>query len=96
MKWDTLLGSISGDIVSFIDDLRSSDFDEGTAWTIVRQYLSWIQYLGVQNTSRKTRLSVRDALSAWAGDVFKTSKDVVKVIVVLEKWEKARTLVDTF
>ena len=93
MKWDSHLNRIAGDIIAFVDDLRASAFDEEAVWNIARQYLSKLQYLGLQDAARKTRPPTRDEPSAWAGSVFKTTSDEVKVMTTQEKWEKARRLV---
>ena len=85
MKWDTPRQMIAGDIVSFIDDLRISACDEETVWAISRQLLSRYQYLGIQDATRKTRPPTRDEVTAWAGSVFVTSQDEVKVTVTDRK-----------
>ena len=50
MKWNSVIGNIAGDIVTFVDDLRVSGFDEETAWKIARQFISRLQYLGFQDS----------------------------------------------
>lgn len=52
MKWDSHVERIVGDIVSFIDDLRISGFDEEAVWSISIQVLARLQYFGIQHASR--------------------------------------------
>ena len=94
MKWNALIENIAGDIVAFVDDLRISGVSEEVAWAIARLLMSRLQYLGLQDASRKTKPPTRNRVSAWAGTVFKTGAEEVKMLVTEDKWIKARKLVE--
>jgi hypothetical protein len=51
-----------------------------------------LQYLGIQEASRKRRPPTQSP-GAWAGGVFRTSAISVYASVSQEKWDKAKTLV---
>ena len=55
VKWNDQIENIAADIVAFVDDLRVSSVDEETAWAVGRQLGSRLQYLGIQDTPRKTK-----------------------------------------
>jgi hypothetical protein len=47
MKWDKGVDNIAGDIIGFVDDLRSPGRAEEESWQISRQVASRLQYLGI-------------------------------------------------
>jgi hypothetical protein len=57
-----------------------------------RTVASRIQYLGIQEASRKRRPPTRTP-GAWAGGVFRTSAMSDSVTVSQDKWEKAKLLI---
>ena len=56
--------------------------------------LSRLQYLGIQDAVQKTRPPSRNIPSAWAGTVFLTDQDTVRMTVMQEKWDKAKVLLE--
>jgi hypothetical protein len=61
--------------------------------------LSWvvpsrIQYLGIQEASRKRRPPTKTP-GAWAGGVFQTSSTSICVSVSQDKWDKAKGLINS-
>jgi hypothetical protein len=72
MKWDSRNGWFSCDLVVFVDDLRGLGPTVEMTWAVSRVVASRIQYLGIQEASRKRRPPTRTP-GACAGSVFKTS-----------------------
>jgi hypothetical protein len=90
IKWD--LYWIACELVVLLDDLRGSGPMVEATWALSRTVASRIQYLGIQEASRKRRPPTRSP-GAWAGVVFRTSGTNVYVSVSQEKWEKAQRLI---
>jgi hypothetical protein len=74
-------------------DLRGSGPTVELTWSLSRTVAARIQYLGVQEASRKRRPPTRTP-GAWAGGVFRTSATNVHVTVSQEKWDKAKRLIN--
>jgi hypothetical protein len=91
-KWDSQGNFIAADLVVFVDDLRGTGPTVEHTWRVARQVVSRIQYLGQQEAARKRRPPTQRP-GAWAGSVFRTSKDSVVKLVSQEKWDKAKALV---
>jgi hypothetical protein len=89
MKWDKSIKNIAGDIVAFVDDLPASGHFVERTWAISRQIVSRLQYLGLQDASRKRRPPVRTP-GAWVGSVFITTDTKVLQTVAQSKWDKAK------
>jgi hypothetical protein len=94
MKWDSRNGWIACDLVVFVDDLRASGPTAELTWSLSRTVSSRLQYLGMQEASRKRRPPSRTP-GAWAGGVFKTSATDVSASVSQDKWNKAKLLINT-
>ena len=94
MKWNDQIENIAADIVAFVDDLRVSGVDEETAWAVGRQLGSRLQYLGIQDTPRKTKPPFRGNDSAWAGTIFKTDDVSILQTISQEKWDKTKVLIN--
>jgi hypothetical protein len=94
MKWDSRNGWVACDLVLFVDDLRDSGPTVESTWAVSRTVASRIQYLGIQEASRKRRPPTRTP-GVWAGGVFKTSATNVSVTVTQDKWEKGKRLIET-
>jgi hypothetical protein len=58
MKQDAVTRKIAGDIVAFVDDLRTPGCSIEQAWAIAHQMVSRLQYLGLQDAPRKRRCSI--------------------------------------
>jgi hypothetical protein len=55
IKWDSTKNWIASDLVVFIDDLRGLGPTVGLTWALTRTVASRIQYLSIQEESRKRR-----------------------------------------
>jgi hypothetical protein len=49
MKWDATIKKIAGDIAGYVDDLRPLGYSIKQPWAILRQIVSPLQYLGIQD-----------------------------------------------
>jgi hypothetical protein len=94
MKWDSHNNWIACDLIVFVDDLRGSGPTVELTWAVSRTVVARIQYLGVQEASRKRRPPTRSP-GAWAGGLFRTSPTNVYVSVSQDKWDKAKTLIES-
>jgi hypothetical protein len=54
---------------------------------------SQVQYLGIQEASRKRRPPTRSP-GVWAGAIFRTTDSTVFVSVSQEKWDKAKAMIN--
>lgn len=93
MKIDSRFLRIAADLVTYIDDLRGIAATCELAWMLSRRIAAVLQYLGIQDASRKRRPPTRTP-GAWAGAVIRTSSDNISVTVTEEKWQKARGLIN--
>ena len=55
-KWDSINQKVAGDLKAFVDDLRAVGYSLEHAWQIARRVASRIQYLGIQDATRKRRI----------------------------------------
>lgn len=92
-KWDRIAGSLAGELVIFVDDVRATGKTVELAWRIARQVCSRVQFLGVQDAMRKRKTPTRTP-GAWAGAVFATTEDTVTKTVTKEKWDKAKNIIN--
>jgi hypothetical protein len=76
MKWDGDIDNIAGDVLTFFDDSRASGLGEEVTWKISRQIASRLQHLGIQDTPRKRRPTMRKT-GASAGAFFSTENGTV-------------------
>ena len=88
-KWDKYARRIAGELIAYIDDLRSIGYSLEQAWLIARRVGSYLQYLGIQDAARKRRVDE----GPWAGGMFSTSDNRVTKTVTKAKWLKAKTLI---
>ena len=91
--WDEINNSISGTIVTFVDDGRGAGRDLEHAWQIGRRYATRLQYLGIQHATRKLRPPTRRP-GAWAGMLVRTTTEEILVSVTLSKWNKMKTILN--
>ena len=87
----TFTDVIAADLVGYVDDLRPSGPSRAAAWAAARRTASTMNYLGIQDASRKRRDSSQTP-GAWAGSVVLTRPDGVFVMVDAEKWTKAKRM----
>lgn len=96
IKWKSWLNRPAGDLVSFVDDLRTLGYNQEEAWAIARRVASRIQYMGSQDAPRKRRV---DENGPWTGTIFNTKGGEITKTVSETKWEKGQDyvmfLVDT-
>lgn len=88
-------GKTAADVVSFFDDIRPFGPSEDLATAAVRQIISGIQHLGVQDATRKRR-PVSTRPGAWAGAIVYTDKGTVRKFLSKAKWEKLQAHLDWF
>jgi hypothetical protein len=85
-------GSLAGDVLVYIDDLRGACPTEVEGWNGVQQVAKRLNYLGIQNAARKFRNIVQEP-GPWAGSVVHTSNGV-EVLVSQEKWDKTKKILE--
>ena len=86
MNINSIISTLAGDVVTFVDDLRANGSDADGAWQVARWFASRLQFLGIQDAPRKRRAPSRTP-GAWAGAVFKTSEEAVTKTVMQAKWD---------
>jgi len=86
-------GQIASDFVSFVDDFRPSGPSSKEAWQAARRVAAGLNYLGIQEASRKRRDSSQRP-GAWIGGVVSTSDGRVLVTISEKKWKKALLMMD--
>jgi hypothetical protein len=59
MKWNQAAKAISGDVVTFVDDLRASGNSVEHSWQVSHQSGSRLQYLGIQDAHVKGALLLK-------------------------------------
>jgi hypothetical protein len=84
-------GKIAADLFTFVDDLRPTGPGAKECWRAARRAGSILNWLGLQDASRKRRNSSQ-APRAWAGCVVRANSDGVFVLSDEEKWIKAKKL----
>lgn len=77
----------------FVDDGRGTGCNEEHAWTVVKRYMTRLQFLGIQNAARKVRPPAQSNTGAWAGAIIETTKDKVTKTVSLAKLNKAKKII---
>ena len=88
MKWNDDCGNIAGDVITFIDDVRIVGHSKENCHGVHRQFISRMQFLGMQDAPRKFRPPSQGAAGAWTGTIFRISPDFITKSVSEEKWEK--------
>jgi hypothetical protein len=84
-------GQIAADLFTFVDDLRPTGPGATECWLPARRAGSILNWLGLQDASRKRRDSSQ-APGAWARCVVRVNSDGVFVFSDEEKWIKAKKL----
>ena len=85
MKWrdDALspgVGEVTGDVVTFIDDVRITGHSKENCHAVRRQFAGRIQYLGMQDAPRKFRPPSQTNAGAWTGTVFKVGEKLINEV----------------
>jgi hypothetical protein len=95
-KWNSISKVISGNVVTFVDDVRIVGTSKERCHLVHRQFTSRMQYLGIQGAPRKFRPPSQDQAGAWTGTIFKVTPEVITKSVSEEKWVKGKTIVENF
>ena len=93
MKWNIAIESISAEQLVYVNYFWCSGVDEETAWQVARQVASWLQYMGIQDASRKIKPPGVKTNSAWEGTIFYTTLNKLFQTVYVEKWNRGKGLV---
>ena len=92
IKCGNLISNLAAEIIAYVYDLRPSGVDVETCWQVARQLAAYLQYLGIQDASRKTKPPGTQTNLAWAGTIFPTSENNVTPAVSQDKWDKAKRM----
>ena len=84
-------GKISCDLFTFVDDVRVTGSTSLECWLAGRHAASKLNYLGIQDASRKRRKCSK-APGAWAGGIIRTENNEVRVLISQEKWDKTKAI----
>jgi hypothetical protein len=84
-------GRIAADLFTFVDDLCPTSPGAKECWHAARRAGNILNWLGLQDASRK-RQDSSQATGAWAGLVVRVNSDGVFVLSDEEKWIKAKKL----
>jgi hypothetical protein len=82
-------GRVAADIFIYVDDVRSSAWDDDAAWAASQRTSSRLGYLGLQDAARKRRDPSKET-GAWTGSVVWTSDNQLSVMTTQDKWDKTR------
>ncbi len=83
-------GRITGDLGTYVDDLRPVGSTAQHCWLVGHWISAVLCYLGIQDALRK-RTAPSLCAGAWAGTLVHADKEEVAVSVTQEKWDRART-----
>ena len=95
MKWSSRLDNITGDVVTYMDDLRTVGSSAEHAWQVARQLGARLQYLGIQDAPRKRRPPSKTP-GAWAGSVHHISATTISKTLTQKKWDKGKKLLEKY
>jgi hypothetical protein len=84
-------GRIAAGLFTFVDDLRPTGPGGKEAWRAARRAGNILNWLGIQDATRKRRDSSQ-APGAWDGSVIRVNSDGVFVLSDEEKWRKTKDL----
>ena len=92
MKWDSINKCITGDVITFVDNVRITGSSKERCWSVHRQFASQMQYLGLQDAPRKFRPPSQNQAGAWTGTIFRVDSGSVSKTVSQEKWSNGRDI----
>jgi hypothetical protein len=84
-------GQIASDILSYVDDLRSSGASEELCKQATKRIASVVNYLGMQDAPRKRRIPSKNP-GAWAGSLVSTDETGVHSSISEERWAKTKSI----
>ena len=93
IKWSSRYIAMSGEVITFVDDVRIVGSSKEHCHLVHRQFTSRMQYLGIQDAPRKFRPPSQDQAGAWTGTIFKVKERMIVKTVSQEKWQKGKTIV---
>ena len=76
-KYDKVHKRIAGDLIAYVDDLRTLGYLLEEAWWIARQVMPRLQYFRMQDVGQKRRIGD----GPWAGGVYTTSHGKIQKTV---------------
>jgi hypothetical protein len=82
---------IACDLFVYVDDARVIGPDELDCWKATHQTESLLNWLGLQDASRKRRAGSQEP-GPWAGCICHSSGDQVEVMVSQERWNKTKAI----
>jgi len=91
-KFNARTNAIANDVKTYVDDKRVTGASKAACLRATRRAASMLSYLGMQDACRK-RVSPSQRAGAWAGSVCHTDDGKVSVLVTVDKWLKARSLI---
>ena len=77
IKWNSVEQAMTGDVITFVDDVRIVGSSKERCHRVHRQFASRMQYLGIQDAPRKFRPPSQDQAGAWTGTIFKVTKTLL-------------------
>jgi hypothetical protein len=80
-------GDPASELLIYVDDLRTIAATVEDCWQACRYVASLLNFLGLQDASRKWRHCDQEA-GAWSGSIVHTTGDTVKIMISNERWEK--------
>jgi hypothetical protein len=86
-------GTLAGDLVIYIDDVRAISDSHEEAWRASSQVAKTCSWLGLQDAARKRRGPSTEP-GAWAGTVMWGTEVDVKKMVTQERWDKTKSKLD--
>jgi hypothetical protein len=85
-------GTLSADLLSYVDDERTTGPTEAECWNASQWVSSKSAYSGIQDAARKRRPPSQEP-GAWAGAVVHTSNGEVSQLVTHERWLAMQVIV---
>jgi len=89
---DTNSAVIANDLVTYVDDVRTSGCSYEECRQVSRRVASVANYLGLQDAARKRR-DPNTSPGPWAGSIVHTDREKVEVSVSQERWNKAKGMI---
>jgi hypothetical protein len=83
---------MANDLVTYVDDVRTSASDYDECRQVSRRVASIANYLGLQDAARKRR-DPSTTPGPWVGSIVHTDRGQVEVSVSQERWDKAKNMI---
>jgi hypothetical protein len=91
-KIDSRSGQTAGDLLTYVDDTRTSGYSQAHCWSVSHRVSTHLCYLGIQDALRK-RTAPSQLAGAWTGSIAQSPPEGVTVSCTQEKWTRARSYV---